>query len=51
MIKGSYRINVAGKPHNSGHYSANLSYFGLSFSYIFTGATKRLKRFAEEKQE
>ena len=51
IVRGSYRINVSGKPQSFGRYSANLSYIGLSFSYIFTGANKRLKRLIGEKPE
>ncbi|MEO8853224.1 MAG: hypothetical protein ABI359_05570, partial [Ginsengibacter sp.] len=36
MVDGAYTINVSGKPPSTGTYSANLSYIGLSFSYIFT---------------
>lgn len=48
MVNGTYTINVTGKPPSIGKYSANLSYVGLSFSYIFTGANKRLRKMYEE---
>jgi hypothetical protein len=49
MVNGTYQINVTGKPQSTGLYSANLSYIGLSFSYIFTGTNKRLRKTYEEK--
>ncbi|HXR85289.1 MAG TPA: hypothetical protein VN722_13330 [Hanamia sp.] len=49
MVNGTYQINVTGKPESTGKYSANLAYVGLSFSYIFTGANKRLRKIYEEK--
>ena len=47
IVNGTYTINVTGKPQSTGSYSANLSYIGLSFSYIFTGANKRLRKMYE----
>lgn len=44
----NYTIDVTGKPQSTGTYSANLSYVGLSISYIFTGANKRLLKLYEE---
>jgi hypothetical protein len=49
LVHGIYQINVTGKPQSTGTYSANLSYIGLSFSYIFTGANKRLRKLFESK--
>ena len=43
----NYTISVTGKPESTGTYSANLSYAGLSFSYIFTGTNKRLLKLYE----
>lgn len=51
MVNGTYQINVTGKPQSTGTYSANLSYIGLSFSYIFTGANKRLRKIYESKMK
>ena len=48
IVNGTYTINVSGKPQSTGIYSANLSYVGLSFSYIFTGTNKRLRKMYEE---
>lgn len=48
IVNGTYYINVTGKPQSTGTYSANLSYIGLSFSYIFTGSNKRLRKMYEE---
>lgn len=48
LVKGTYTINVTGKPQSTGNYSANLSYIGLDFSYIFTGANKRLRKMYEK---
>jgi hypothetical protein len=48
MVNGIYQINVTGKPTSSGLYSVNLSYIGLSISYNFTGANKRLRKMYEE---
>lgn len=47
MVNGTYTINVTGKPESTGKYFADLSYIGLSFSYIFTGANKRLRKIYE----
>ncbi len=44
IIDGTYQINVSGKPQSTGTFSANMSYIGLSFSYVFTGANKRLRK-------
>jgi hypothetical protein len=44
IIDGTYQINVTGKPQSTGEYSANWSYVGLSFSYIFSGANKRMRK-------
>ena len=49
IVNGTYEINVTGKPQSTGTYSANLAYAGVSFSYIFTGANKRLRKMYEEK--
>ena len=49
IIDGAYQINVTGKPQSTGTYSADLSYVGLSFSYIFTGANKRMRKLYESK--
>jgi len=49
MVNGTYQINVTGKPQSTGKYSANLAYVCLSFSYIFTGANKRLRKIYEAK--
>jgi hypothetical protein len=49
IIDGTYQINVSGKPQSTGKYSENWSYIGLSFSYIFTGANKRLRKMYEQK--
>ena len=51
MVNGVYQINVTGKPQSTGTYSANLSYVGLSLSYIFTGANKRLRKIYESKMK
>jgi len=51
IIDGTYQINVSGKPQSTGTYSENWSYIGLSFSYIFTGANKRLRKMYEQKLE
>ena len=51
MVNGVYQINVTGKPQSTGAYSANLSYVGLSLSYIFTGANKRLRKIYESKMK
>ena len=45
----NYNINVTGKPKSTGTYSANLSYVGLSISYIFTGTNRRLLKLYQEK--
>lgn len=42
LAKFNYTINVTGKPPSTGTYTANLSYFGLSISYIFTGSNRKL---------
>ena len=47
VVNFNYTIDVTGKPQSTGTYSANLSYVGLSFSYIFTGANKRLLKLYE----
>ncbi len=44
IIDGSYQINVTSKPQSTGTFSANMSYVGLSFSYIFTGANKKSRK-------
>ncbi|MEP6949406.1 MAG: hypothetical protein ABI863_09035 [Ginsengibacter sp.] len=49
IVNGTYTINVNGKPQSTGTYSANLSYIGLSFSYIFTGANKRMRKLYESR--
>lgn len=49
IIDGTYQINVSGKPQSTGTFSANMSYVGLSFSYIATGTNKRLRKILEEK--
>lgn len=49
IIDGTYQINVTGKPQSTGTYSANWSYVGLSFSYLFTGANKRMRKLYESK--
>ncbi|HEV8083709.1 MAG TPA: hypothetical protein VGP55_10925 [Chitinophagaceae bacterium] len=49
LVNGTYTINVDGKPESTGTYSANLSYVGLSFSYILTGANKRMRKFYESR--
>lgn len=51
MVNGVYQINVTGKPQSTGAYSANLSYVGLSLSYIFTGANKRIRKIYESKMK
>ena len=51
IIDGTYQINVTGKPQSTGTYSDNWAYVGLSFSYIFTGANKRLRKMYEEKMK
>jgi hypothetical protein len=45
IVKFTYSIDVSGKPQSFGTYSSNLSYVGLSLSYILTGANKRLLKF------
>jgi hypothetical protein len=47
VVNGSYTIDVTGKPESSGTYSASLSFIGLSFDYIFTGANKQLLKLYE----
>ena len=47
VVNFNYIIDVTGKPQSTGTYSANLSYVGLSFSYIFTGVNKRLLKLYE----
>ena len=47
VVNFNYTIDVTGKPQSTGNYSANLSFIGLSFSYIFTGANKRLLKLYE----
>jgi hypothetical protein len=42
VINFNYTINVTGKDETTGSYSTNLSYIGLSISYILTGTNKRL---------
>ncbi|MEP7252821.1 MAG: hypothetical protein ABI683_10595 [Ginsengibacter sp.] len=42
VVNFNYTIDVSGKPVSTGTYSSNLSYVGLSFSYIFTNANRRL---------
>lgn len=49
IVNGTYTINVSGKPQSTGTYSANLSYVGLSLSYTFTGANKRLRKLYESR--
>jgi hypothetical protein len=51
MVGGAYRINVTGKQQSTGAYSANLSYVGLSLSYLFTGVNKRLRKIYESKMK
>lgn len=41
MVSGEYTITVTGKEPTIGRYTANMSYIGLSGSYILTGANKR----------
>lgn len=48
VVNFNYTIDVTGKPQSTGTYSANLSYVGLSISYIFTGANKRLLKLYEK---
>jgi len=48
VVNFNYTIDVAGKPQSTGTYSANLSYVGLSISYIFTGTNKGLKKYYEQ---
>lgn len=47
IVNFNYTINVTGKPHSTGLYSSNLSYVGLSISYILTGTNKRLLKLYE----
>jgi hypothetical protein len=49
IVNGTYTINVTGKPQSTGKYSADMSYIGLSFSYILTGANKRMRKLYESK--
>lgn len=49
VVNFNYTIDVTGKPQSTGTYSANLSYVGLSISYIFTGTNKRLLKLYQEK--
>lgn len=49
IIDGTYTINVSGKPQSTGTYSANLSYIGLSFSYVLTGTNKRMRKLYESR--
>jgi len=49
VVNFNYTIDVTGKPQSTGTYSANLSYMGLSISYIFTGANRRLLKLYEKK--
>jgi hypothetical protein len=48
VVNFNYSIDVTGKPESTGIYSAKLSYVGLSISYIFTGANRRLLKLYEE---
>lgn len=47
VVNFNYTIDVSGKPQSTGTYSSNLSYIGLSISYILTGANKRLLKLYE----
>lgn len=49
MVNGDYALNVTGRNPSTGKYSADLSYAGLSFSYIFTGTNKRMRKIYEHK--
>jgi hypothetical protein len=42
LAKGTYTINVPGKPVSTGTYHSNLTHAGLAFSYFFTRTGKRL---------
>jgi hypothetical protein len=44
FVKGSYRFTVPNKPVETGSYGIKGSFIGLSFSYIFTGARKKLQK-------
>lgn len=48
LVKGTYQITVPGKEPTSGTYAANLSYLGLSVSYLLTGTNKRLRKLYEK---
>lgn len=49
LVNGGYTVFVTGKNPSIGKYSANLSYAGLSVSYVFTGTNKRLLKIYERK--
>lgn len=51
VVKFDYSIDVSGKPENTGTYSSNLSYLGISINYILTGANKRLLKFYKNNLE
>ncbi|HXR85290.1 MAG TPA: hypothetical protein VN722_13335 [Hanamia sp.] len=48
IVNFNYSIAVDDKPQSTGTYRTNLSYAGLSISYILTGANKRVLREYQE---
>lgn len=50
LTKGTYLITVPGKPDTYGTYKGRLSFLGLSFNYILTGANKTLRKMYERNQ-
>ena len=43
-VRGAYTIDVTGKELSTGNYSANMSYIGLSASYILTRAKRQMQK-------
>ena len=50
FVKGTYQVNIPGKPLTEGAYGVTGSYIGLSVSYGFTGTNKRWIREYEKKK-
>ena len=50
LTKGTYKITVPGKPDTEGTYKGRLSFMGLSFNYVLTGANKTLRKMYEQRQ-
>ena len=50
LTRGTYIITVPGKPDTYGTYKGRLSFLGISFNYILTGANKALRKMYERNQ-